>query len=107
MMPSTAVVKKPAPTPVRLDQYERVRADICAVVYAARWGRALIRAWTSSTLAPGATLHSTYVTGSPPRFGMKLRAVRMSVNTIGEVVNERIPDVIATTSARTPETSVM
>ena len=47
--PSTAVVKKPAPTPVRVDQYERVRSDICFVVYAARCGSALMRAWTSST----------------------------------------------------------
>ena len=38
---------------------------------------------------------------------MNERAVRMSVNTIGEVVNEWMPLVIATTSARTPEISVV
>ena len=48
MMPSTAVVKKPAPTPVRVDQYVRVRCDISVVVYAARCGSALIRALTTA-----------------------------------------------------------
>src|SRR5215208_2900806 len=106
MMPSTAVVKKPAPTPVRLDQYVRVRVDISERVYAARCGSALMRDLTAAMLSPRATLTSTYVTGSAPRFGMNERAVRMSVKTIGEVVNERMPLVIATTSARTPEISV-
>jgi len=48
-----------ATPPVRLDQYVRVRSDICARVYAARCGSALIRACTAAMSCPGATLTST------------------------------------------------
>ena len=39
--------------------YERVRADISFVVYAARWGSALMRCLTAFTDSPGLTLTST------------------------------------------------
>ncbi len=62
-------MKKPAPTPVRDDQYVRVRFDISLLVYAARCGSALMRALTSSGDVPVATLTSTYVTVLSPTCG--------------------------------------